>query len=454
MNDETKTSLINWSELDDKDNAAVAANLRAMRERCGLTQNELAIASAVTISTIKGWERGDFPASDRALAAVDDAARRLALAETMARQTKLPKDKHVSGVRLPIFRNAGELMWWATLIKDPLRDLAALFAIPALLGIGCSDLEADAEERECAPGLSPDALYGMLCREPSARHADILAAERIAAATSISRANAIFSRVAKTFDSMGTPYTFYYPTDLANCANDFAPFLEERPLTLGFGSAFEAPAECSAKSPESYYQIKRERLSNGINWGGALVRLSVKDWGMSISPLPGHERAMLPLLYADDSINDLDAAWMLAMTCKLEIAPGVTCPEHAHRIFEDFDLLSLADLRNLDTSRTLDMSEMFSGSRRLGVALATGWDVSSATSASSMFSDCEHLSVLDISEWTEARNICAAEMFDGCRPLNMLRAVGTFKEEELDEGIRRAYWRPGDPQPALFFAIY
>lgn len=46
---------------------STAANFRAMREMCGITQQETADAMGVRILTVKRWEKGDTPLPDDAL---------------------------------------------------------------------------------------------------------------------------------------------------------------------------------------------------------------------------------------------------------------------------------------------------------------------------------------------------------------------------------------------------
>lgn len=51
-----------------------AANFRAMREICGVTQQQVADVLGVQIRTVKRWEKGEAPAPDDALAWLRECA--------------------------------------------------------------------------------------------------------------------------------------------------------------------------------------------------------------------------------------------------------------------------------------------------------------------------------------------------------------------------------------------
>lgn len=48
--------------------AKTTANFRALRELCGITQQQAADACGVRVLTVKRWERGDAPVPDDAMA--------------------------------------------------------------------------------------------------------------------------------------------------------------------------------------------------------------------------------------------------------------------------------------------------------------------------------------------------------------------------------------------------
>ena len=437
------SSMIEWNARRGDGGTANAANIRALRERTGLTQGELAAEAEVTVPTVKSWERGNSPAPARAAEIVrraDAGADQLA---EQANRLELPEGGAVRAVRLPFFRTPGELMWWATLLEADGgatgMDAPALAQFAAAMGM--HDIEAERPEPSYYPtgSLEPipseefhcdsgDMLYAglnplaeALGIDGSTHHRGFRLAEALAARCSISRANALFARAARALEERGIAYTFYYVTDLPGwqIGQMLAPLLPERGERDGYPAEHEPPAEAAAKTVEAYGKLREGRLASGIEVGETLWKLDGGE--LTIAPLPGKETATLPQTPLETQIP-LDAQRLAIGTRSLRIAPGVAPGKDWARTLRPFlGFAEEADLSNLDVSHETSMRGAFLCCAKLRTVRIEGWDTSNVTDMSNMFVGCRSLERVIGLEGLDTSNVTRMECtFDGCSALASL----------------------------------
>ena len=436
------SSMLEWNARRGDGGTANAANIRALRERTGLTQGEFAAEAEVTVPTVKSWERGSSPAPARATEIVrraDAGANQLA---ELANRLALPEGGAVRAVRLPFFRTPGELMWWATLLEAgggaTGMDAPALAWLAAAMGM--HDIEAERPEPNYGPADSlesipsefdydsTDMLYGGLNAlaealgiDGATHHRGFQLAEALASRCSISRANAIFARAANVLEERGIAYSFYYVTDLPGwqIGQMLTPLLPERGERDGYPAEQEPPAEAAAKTVEAYGKLREDRLASGVEIGETLWTL---DGGkLTIAPLPGKDTAILPSGPLETKIP-LDAQRLAIGTRSLRIAPGVAPGDDWTRTLRPFlSFAEEADLSNLDVSHATSMRGAFLCCTRLKTVRIEGWDTSHVTDMSNMFVGCGSLEKVIGLEVLDTSNVAYMECtFAYCSSLTSL----------------------------------
>ena len=442
------SSMLEWNARRGDGGTANAANIRALRERTGLTQGEFAAAANVTVPTVKSWERGNSPAPARATEIVRRADAGADLLAELAYRLTMPEEGAVRAVRLPFFRTPGELMWWATLLeaddsdssgsgKPALAWLARAMGMPEIKTqepktnhMENDDLEYIALE----PHYSGDGLYDESLRayaktlgiDTATPYCAFQLAEALASQCSISRANAMFARAADALEERRIAYSFYYVTDLPGwqIGQMLTPLLPERGKHNEYPAEHEPPAEVAAKTIEAYGKLREERLAAGIVIGETLWTLD-KCGMLTIAPLPGKGAAKLPSWPLATAIP-LDAQRLAIGTRSLSIAPGVAPgADWIGALLPFLRFAEEADLSSLDISHETSLNGAFSCCTRLRRLDINGWDTSNIADMSFMFHGCENLErimgleTIDTSKVTEMAN-----MFDGCSSLVTLDASG------------------------------
>ena len=82
--------------------------------------------------------------------------------------------------------------------------------------------------------------------------------------------------------------------------------------------------------------------------------------------------------------------------------------------------LTSLDLSNFNTSKVIDMSNMFYSCYSLNNLDLSSFDTSKVTSMSSMFDNCKSLTSLDLSNWNTSKVTSMVEMFKDCSSLTSL----------------------------------
>lgn len=86
-----------------------AANFRALREICGVTQQQVADALGVRVMTVKRWEKGDAAAPDDALAWLRECAVEHTLGVRTSVGEFMASVEPGSPVCLPYYRTQGQV---------------------------------------------------------------------------------------------------------------------------------------------------------------------------------------------------------------------------------------------------------------------------------------------------------------------------------------------------------
>ena len=82
------------------------------------------------------------------------------------------------------------------------------------------------------------------------------------------------------------------------------------------------------------------------------------------------------------------------------------------------------DTSKIDTSRVIDMDNMFHGASNLTNLELSRWDTSNVTNMSAMFKDTGSLTYLDLSRWNVSKVNYLTDMFSGASSLTTLRVDG------------------------------
>ena len=98
------------------------------------------------------------------------------------------------------------------------------------------------------------------------------------------------------------------------------------------------------------------------------------------------------------------------------------------------NLSTVRNLRNLDTSRVTDMSQMFAGCAALTSLDLSELDTSNVTDMRQMFFECSGLETLDLSEWDTGNVSSMADMFNGCQSLRTIYASKSFDASNVTDG--------------------
>ncbi len=101
---------------------------------------------------------------------------------------------------------------------------------------------------------------------------------------------------------------------------------------------------------------------------------------------------------------------------KEKIAPKYT----SNWFYGCTNLKTIDGIELLDTSNTLDMSDMFASCRNLALLDVSNFDTSNVTTMSAMFCICESLTSLDVSNFDTSNVINMGSMFDRCKSLTSL----------------------------------
>ena len=102
------------------------------------------------------------------------------------------------------------------------------------------------------------------------------------------------------------------------------------------------------------------------------------------------------------------------------------------KTFDGFSALtSFIDGDKLDSSKVIDMSNMFSNCNKLTKLNLTGWDTSKIKYMSGIFSGCAMLTNIEgLSEWNISSVIDMSDMFNSCRKLTELN-LGSWNNSNV-----------------------
>lgn len=157
---------------------------------------------------------------------------------------------------------------------------------------------------------------------------------------------------------------------------------------------------------------------SGCEWkidGGALY----------IRPLSGATAALLDL--------PKDVPWAGQNFIRVVISGTVIAGENLSRMFANAKSLeSIEGLKNLDTSLTTDMSEMFSGCSKLASIDVSKFNTSQVKDFRMMFDGCSKLTALDLSSFETKNATSMLDMFADCSSLTSLN-VSSFNTSNVTE---------------------
>jgi surface protein len=406
-----KHNIVKWSSenLTKFHGSANAPNFRARREQCGATQSEIAKACGVSVQTVKNWEKGRTAIPEIAFSILDWFERPFAIAEKLAKDFMYPE------VRIPFFRTLGELVWWTSTLKDPLKSFAQIFVCPWFYDKFREDDEKSKELLQSLDTVDMFGLFDFIDSDYSYDEKKFVTS--IAKETSIGRANKFFEVVASVLESRGQTYTWYYLDQLNNFdeMRDMPPFFYERHYYSIFKAPYTIPSESSAETASEYDELYSSRLAKGTVSGSCVW--SIDGQGiLRIKPNDGLEIGLLGDVHEWENY--------LLDVRRVEITGHVVAPRDCRNLFSGFSGMLSADLSMLDTSNVEDMSGMFSGCESLLSLDLSTFDTSNVKDMCWMFEGCSFLQSLDLSAFETSNVTNMAVMFGGCFSLTSLNLSG------------------------------
>ena len=102
------------------------------------------------------------------------------------------------------------------------------------------------------------------------------------------------------------------------------------------------------------------------------------------------------------------------------IDKGVKAPNYCYGLFAGMKKLEKADLANLDTSSTTEISCTFEDCSRLKSLDVSSWDIGNVKKMYSLFSGCSSLASIDISGWDTSNVSDMSSLFAGCSSLTII----------------------------------
>ena len=333
-----------------------AANFRALRERLGLTQAEIAKAYSTTTPKIKRWERGETPVPLRAFGLMKKFEETLAIAADIGSNFEFAESSNPGTVRIPIFRFAGELIWWTTTLHLPYHSFINAFAIAEAFPNFSKLYRTKLPNGYGANRLSSE--YRKLLLElaeiedsPFHKDADKALAEAVAKTTSITRVNTFFRAIATGLDTKNIPYSYYYPADLAKweTGKKLTPIFEEEAyLNQNFGN-LTPPAEAYAKTLNDYELARTERLAAGSITGGCKWSI-VGDKTLVLEPADPSKPGALPnnIMHTNDS--PFEPGWYRNEIKRIVIQGNLSAEPNSENMFINLTSLESADLSGLSNA--------------------------------------------------------------------------------------------------------
>ena len=103
-------------------------------------------------------------------------------------------------------------------------------------------------------------------------------------------------------------------------------------------------------------------------------------------------------------------------------------------MFQDCNELEYLDLSNLNTSNVTDMSNMFSGCKKLKeIKGINNFNTSNVIEIEAMFQDCNEIEFLDLSKYDTSNIINMSWMFNGCMKLKEIKGINNFNTLNVTE---------------------